>query len=64
MGRGYNAGAAVFALVVEHAYKWIRNQFRKHPDVLRPRAAEIRLYQGDEGKLYMRIEQVTADEEL
>ena len=59
-----NAGAAVLALVVEHAYKWIRDQFRKQPDRARPRAAEIRLYQGDEGKLYMLIEQVAADKEL
>jgi hypothetical protein len=62
-----SAGGAVINKVVDYAFKWIEDQFREypdvHPDFPRPRAAEIRLYQGDEGKLYMRIEQLAADKE-
>jgi hypothetical protein len=62
-----SAGGAVINKVVDYAFKWIEDQFRKYPDVHpgfpRPRAAEIRLYQGDEGKLYMLIEQEAADKE-
>lgn len=58
-----NAGAAVVSLAVACGYEWLKDMFRKHPDVPRPRAVEIRVYKGDESKPYMRIEMESADEE-
>ncbi len=57
-----SAGAAVVSVAVNYAHKWLKDMFRKHPDVP-PRAVEVRLYKGDEGKPFVRIEMESADEE-
>lgn len=58
-----STGAAIISLLVNYAVKWLKDMFTNHPDVPRPRAVEIRVYQGDEGTPYMRIEMESAEEE-
>ena len=58
-----SAGAAVINKVVEYAFKWLEGQFKKYPDVPRPRLVEIRLYEGDRSETHTVISKATADVE-
>ena len=54
---------AVINQVVGLAVEWMKNRFRQDPEDTRPRAAQIILYEGDEGEVSVVVELKSADEE-
>jgi hypothetical protein len=60
---GARAGEAVINQVAHIAIEWMRERFRQNPEDTRARAAQIILYEGDDGQVSEVVELKSADGE-